>query len=69
MVGNHKLKKDQCAFCKEKGYWKSDCPNLNKSKKESRSEANIVRSDSNDYDSSCFSLSITPSGCHSDASE
>ena len=28
-----------------------------------------MKSDSNDYDSSFFSLSITPSGCHSDASE
>jgi len=39
------------------------------SKKESRSEANVMRSDDNDSDSSCFSLSITPSGCHSDESE
>ena len=57
MVGNRKLEKDQCVFCKEKGHWKSDCSKLNKSK-ESRSEANVVRSDG-----------ITPSGCHSDASE
>ena len=28
-----------------------------------------MKSDGNDSDSSCFSLSITPSGCHSDASE
>ena len=28
-----------------------------------------MKSDGNDFDSSCFSLSITPSGCHSDASE
>jgi len=35
MNGNHKLKKDQCAFSKEKIHWKSDCSKLNKSKKES----------------------------------
>ena len=28
-----------------------------------------MRSDGNDSDSSCFPLSITPSGCHLDASE
>ena len=32
-------------------------------------EVNVVRSDGNDFDFSCFSLSITPSGCHSDASK
>ena len=67
MVGNRKLEKNQCAFCK--GYWKSDCPRLNKLKKKSRSEANIVKSDGNDSDSFCFSLFITPSGCYSDASK
>jgi len=67
MVGNRKFEKDQCTFCKEKRHWKSDCPKLNKS--ESRSKANVVKSDGNDSDSSYFSLSITPLGCHSDASE
>ena len=28
-----------------------------------------MKSDGNDSDSSCYSLCITPSGCHSDASE
>ena len=69
MVGNRKLKKDQYAFCKEKGHWKSDYPKLNKLKKESRSEANVIRLDGNDSDSFCFSLSSKPSGCHPDASE
>ena len=46
-------------FVKRKGHWKRDCPKLNKSKMESRSEANVVRSDGNDSDSSCYSLSIT----------
>jgi len=48
---------------------KSDCPRLNKLKNESRSEANVMKSDGNDSDSSFFSLSITPPNCHSDASE
>jgi len=69
MIGNRKLEKDQCAFCKVKRHWKSDCPKLNKSKKKSQFEANVVRSDGNDFDSSYFSLSIIPSGCHSDVSE
>jgi len=69
MVGNHRLEKDQCAFYKDKGHWKSDCPKLNKSKKESRLEANVLKSDGNDSDFSYYSLSITPSCCHSDASE
>ena len=69
MVDNRKLKKDQYAFCKEKGHWKSDCPRLNKLKNESRSEANVIKSDGNDFDSSFFSLSITPPNCYSDASE
>ena len=59
MAGNHKLEQDQCAFCEEKGHKKSDCPNLNKSKKESRSKANVMQSDGNDSNSSYLSLSIT----------
>jgi len=64
MVSNRKLEKDQCAFCKEKGHWKSDCSKLNKSKKESWLDANVMKSDCNDSDSSYYSLSITPLGCH-----
>ena len=68
MVGNCQLKKDQYAFCKEKRHRNSDYPRLSKLK-ESRSEANVVKSDDNDSDSSSFSLSITSSGCYSDVFE
>ena len=27
------LKENQCTFCKEKGYWKVDCPKLKNKKK------------------------------------
>jgi len=43
MVGNRRLKMDQCAFCKVKKHCKSDCPKFNKSKKESRLEVNVVK--------------------------
>jgi len=43
-------------FYKEKGHWKSDCPRLNKLKNGSQSETNIVKLDSNNYDSSYFTL-------------
>ena len=35
------LKKNQCAFCKKLGHWKIDCSKV-KSKKESKTEANLA---------------------------
>jgi len=62
------LKKNQCAFCKELGQWKIDCSKA-KSKKESKTEANLVHMVStqdstshaggSDSDSSIFSFSVT----------
>jgi len=37
------LKKNQCAFCKELGHWKVDCPKAKGKKKESKTEANLHR--------------------------
>ena len=36
------LKKNKCALCKELGYWKVDCPKA-KSKKESKTKANLTQ--------------------------
>ena len=37
--GFRDMKKNQCAFCKEIGYWKIDCPKIkNKNKKESKTD-------------------------------
>ena len=59
MFDNSQLEKNQCAFCKE-GHWKSNYLMLNKLQKELQSEANVVKTDGNDSDSSDFSLSIIP---------
>jgi len=71
MVGNRKLEKNQSVLSvkekTKKRHWKTDCPRLNN--KESHLEANVMKSDGNDSDSSYFSLFITSSSCHSDASE
>jgi len=56
-AGNCKLRKNQCVFCKEEGFWKIDCPRLKKKKKESKLEANIAQvDDGTDSDSLVFSL-------------
>ena len=34
---NHRLTRDQCAFCKQIGHWKKDCPEL---KKKNRAKEN-----------------------------
>ena len=65
--GHEQFKKDQCAFCREE-HWKIDCPKI-KSKKESKSEANIAQTHDNDSDSSSYSLYVTPIGCCSKKSE
>ena len=70
---NRSLTHDWCAFCKQTGPWKKDCPKLmkkNKLKKSGKSsEVNVAKSDMNESYSSDFSLSITPSICYSDASD
>ena len=77
--GSRDLKKNQCAICKELGYWKVDCSKAN-GKKESKSEANLAQVisthastsqvDGLDSDSSVFSFSVTtPTISFSDNSE
>ena len=66
--GFRDLKKNQCAFCKELGHWKVDCPKAT-GKKESKIEANLVQVVSThastshagglDLNSSIFSFSVT----------
>ena len=55
--------KDECAFCREKGHWKKDCPKLKNKSKPDKGKA-VAVSDSNvaecDEDSD-FSLAIEPS--------
>lgn len=29
-AGHHRVEADQCAYCREKGHWKRDCPNRKK---------------------------------------
>ena len=78
--GFRDLKKNQCAFCKELGHWKIDCPKANSKKKESKIEANLVQVVStkastsqvggSDSDSSIFSFSVTtPIAGYSEDSE
>jgi len=67
--GYRDLRKNQCAFYREIGYWKVDCPKYKGKKKESKSEANlakVINTQSNnsqaggsDSDSSGFSFSVT----------
>jgi len=67
------MKKDRCAYCKEKGHWKIVFPKLNK-KKELKLKAKLAQvvstpDDSTsqagglDLDSSGYSLFITPIIC------
>ena len=79
-LGFRDLKKNQCAFCKELGYWKVDCPRIkDKNKgKESKTEVNLTQVintqsgctsqvDGSDSDSSVFSFSgTTPTISYSD---
>jgi len=82
-LGFKDLKKNQCAFCKELGYWKVHCPRIkdkNKRKK-SKIEANLTQVintqsgytsqvDGSNSDSSVFSFSVTtPTIGYSDDSE
>jgi len=74
------LKKNQCALCKELGYWKVDCLKAKGKKKESMTEANLAQmistrastsqADGSDSDSSVLSFSLTtPSVGYSNNSE
>ena len=64
--GFRDLKKNLCAFCKELGHWKVDCPKAKGKKKESKTEANLAQvvsthsstsqEDRSDSDSSVFFL-------------
>jgi len=54
---NRSLTRDQCAFCKETGHWKKNCPKLKKKNKMMEklgklSEVNVVKSHGNESDSS-----------------
>ena len=46
-TGNLKLRKIQCAFCKE-GHWKIDCPRLKKEKGQ-KSKANFIQVDDSPF--------------------
>ena len=61
-----KLGKDECAFCREKGHWKKDCPKLKKSKADGKKVADANVAECSD-DSSDFSLAVTPSSNSSSA--
>ena len=72
IVSNRSVIQNQCFNCKQIGYWKSDCPELKnrqKGKSVDPSQVNVAKLDGEDSDSSTFSLSITPSDCHSDVFE
>ncbi|KAE8654775.1 glutamate-ammonia ligase family protein [Hibiscus syriacus] len=57
-----RLSKDECAFCREKGHWKKECPRLKNKGKPERgkavSESNVVKYDDTDSD---FAFAATPS--------
>ena len=67
--GFRDLKRNQCALCKEQGYWKVDSLKAKGKKKEMMTEANLAKVvstqastsqvDGSDSDSSVFSLSVT----------
>jgi len=68
--GFKNLKENLCAFCKELGHWKIDCPMIKNKNKESKTKANLARvintqSGSTShagelhYDTRIFSFSIT----------
>ncbi|KAM2004372.1 hypothetical protein ACFX15_027830 [Malus domestica] len=55
--------KDECAFCRQKGHWKKDCPKLkNKEKEKAGSEANIAKSGDDDFE---FALASSYADGHS----
>ncbi|BBH04849.1 hypothetical protein Prudu_016085 [Prunus dulcis] len=55
--------KDECAFCRQKGHWKKDCPKLkNKEKEKVGSEANVAKSGDEDFE---FALASSSADGHS----
>ncbi|CAL9022913.1 unnamed protein product, partial [Prunus brigantina] len=51
--------KDECAFCRQKGHWKKDCPKLkNKEKEKAGSESNIAKSGGEDFEFALASSSV-----------
>jgi len=78
--GFRDLKRNQCALCKDLGYWKVDCPKVKGKNKELMTKPNLAQvisthastsqPDGLDSDSSIFSFSITtPTVGYSDNSE
>ena len=50
------IKKNECAYCRQKGHWKRDCPIL----KEKGSKSNVVRDDDTNTDNALtISLSVS----------
>ncbi|CAL8989939.1 unnamed protein product, partial [Prunus brigantina] len=55
--------RDECAFCRQKGHWKKDCPKLkNKEKEKAGSEANVAKSGGEDFE---FALASSFADDHS----
>ncbi|CAL8996546.1 unnamed protein product [Prunus brigantina] len=51
--------RDECAFCRQKGHWKKDCPKLkNKEKEKAGSEANVAKSGGEDFEFALASSSV-----------
>jgi hypothetical protein len=55
--------KDECAFCRQKGHWRKDCPKLQTKGKEHK--ANVVSMETEDSDSD-VALAGTSFDCHSE---